>query len=57
MTITEKIAHRLETLKGSLKKRTGRVTGSRRPRAKGRTDQALGNVRQAGAKLRDALRH
>ncbi|HEY5018657.1 MAG TPA: CsbD family protein [Streptosporangiaceae bacterium] len=57
MTITEKIAHTFEMLKGSLKKRTGRVTGGRRPRAKGRTDQAMGNVKQAGAKLRDALRH
>ena len=34
-----------------------RLTGSRRLRAKGRADQAKGNLKQAGAKVKDALKH
>jgi uncharacterized protein YjbJ (UPF0337 family) len=57
MSIAEKIAHTAETLKGSLKKIAGRVTGSRRLRAEGRLDQAKGDVEQAGAKIKDASGH
>ena len=35
----------------------GRVTGSRRLRAEGRADQATGNIKQAGAKIKDASGH
>ena len=34
----------------------GRVTGSRRLRARGRRDRAKGNPKQAGAKIKDAFR-
>jgi uncharacterized protein YjbJ (UPF0337 family) len=57
MSIARKIAHKAEAVKGSFKKTAGRLTGSRRLRAKGRTDQAKGNLKQAGAKVKDALRH
>ena len=36
---------------------TFRVTGSRRLRAEGRAGQAKGNLKQAGAKAKYALRH
>ena len=54
MSIAEKIAHTTETFKGSVKKMAGRVTGSRRLRAEGRGDQAKGDIKQAGAKIKDA---
>ena len=54
MSIAEKIAHPAETFKGSVKKMAGRVTGSRRLRAEGRGDQAKGDIKQAGAKIKDA---
>ena len=57
MSIFKKIAHKAEALKGGAKKRVGRVSGSRRLRAEGRTDQAKGNIKQAGAKTKDAFRH
>jgi uncharacterized protein YjbJ (UPF0337 family) len=57
MSIFKKIAHKAEALKGGAKKRAGRITGSRRLRAEGRTDQAKGNLKQAGAKTKDAFRH
>ena len=57
MSISRKIAHKAEAVKGAFKKTTGRVTGNRRLRAEGRTDQAKGNLKQAGAKVKDAVKH
>jgi uncharacterized protein YjbJ (UPF0337 family) len=56
MSISRKIAHKAEAVKGALKKAVGRATGSRRLRSQGRRDQAKGNLRQAGAKTKDALK-
>jgi uncharacterized protein YjbJ (UPF0337 family) len=57
MSIAKKIAHTAETFKGNAKKMVGRVTGSRRLRAEGRGDQAKGDIKQAGAKIKDASGH
>ena len=57
MSISKKIAHKAQAVKGAFKKTAGRVTGSRRLRTEGRADQAKGNLKQAGAKAKDALRH
>ncbi|MGW3625422.1 CsbD family protein [Streptomyces sp. NPDC000880] len=57
MSIAKKIAHKAEAMKGGAKKTTGRATGSRRMRAEGRGDQVKGNIKQAGAKIKDAFRH
>jgi uncharacterized protein YjbJ (UPF0337 family) len=56
MSIFRKLAHKAEAMKGGAKKRAGRVTGSRRLRAEGRSDQVKGNLKQAGAKVKDAVR-
>jgi uncharacterized protein YjbJ (UPF0337 family) len=57
MSIAKKIAHKAEAVKGGAKKAAGRVTGSRRLRSEGRADQAKGNIKQAGAKTKDAFKH
>ena len=57
MSIPTKLAHKAEAVKGGAKKRVGRLTGNRRLRAEGRSDQAKGNTKQAGAKVKDAFRH
>jgi uncharacterized protein YjbJ (UPF0337 family) len=57
MSIAKKIAHKAEAMKGAVKKSVGRATGSRRLRSQGHRDQAKGNLKQAGAKTKDALRH
>jgi len=57
MSISKKIAHKAEAVKGTFKKTAGRLTGSRRLRAEGRADQAKGNLKQAGAKVKDAVKH
>lgn len=57
MSIAKKIAHKAEAVKGSAKRTVGRLTGSRRLRVEGRIDQAKGNIKQAGAKIKDATGH
>ena len=57
MSIAKKIAHKAEAVKGSAKKTAGRAVGSRRLRAEGRGDQVKGDTKQAGAKVKDALKH
>ncbi|MFQ6331855.1 CsbD family protein [Nocardia sp. CWNU-33] len=57
MSIGKKIAHKAEAAKGTAKKLLGRVTGSTRLRTEGRVDQATGNTKQAGAKMKDAFKH
>ena len=50
------IKHKAETAKGRAKKVTGRVTGNRRLKAEGRADQAKGNIKQAGDKIKNAFK-
>ena len=56
MSIAKKIAHKAEAVKGGAKKAAGRVTHNRRLKAEGHGDQAKGNLKQAGAKVKDALK-
>jgi uncharacterized protein YjbJ (UPF0337 family) len=57
MSISKKFAHKAEAVKGRLKRTTGRLTGSRRLRAEGSRDRFKGNMKQAGAKIKDAVKH
>jgi uncharacterized protein YjbJ (UPF0337 family) len=56
MSVARKLAHKAETVKGSVKRSAGRLTGSRRLRAEGRGDRVKGNMKQAGAKVKDAVK-
>ena len=56
MSAAEKIAHRAEAVKGAVMTIAGRVAGNRRLRARGRRDQAKGNIRQYGTKIKGAFR-
>nr|WP_084725666.1 CsbD family protein [Streptacidiphilus melanogenes] len=56
MSVAKKLAHKAEAVRGGAKKAAGRATGDRALEAEGRTDQVKGNTRQAGAKVKDALR-
>ncbi|MEU4118826.1 CsbD family protein [Kitasatospora sp. NPDC028055] len=57
MSIGKKAAHKAEEVKGSVKKTVGRATGDRVLEAEGRGDQAKGDLKQAGAKVKDAFKH
>ena len=56
MSIAKKFAHKAEAAKGSAKRTVGRLTGNRRLRAEGRNDRFKGNIKQAGAKVKDAVK-
>jgi uncharacterized protein YjbJ (UPF0337 family) len=57
MSIAKKIAHKAEAVKGHAKKTLGRLTSNRRLEAEGRGDQVKGDLKQAGAKTKDAFKH
>ena len=57
MSIGKKLAHKAEAIKGATKKYVGRATGNTRLRTEGRADQAKGNAKQAGAKVKDVFKH
>ncbi len=57
MSIGKKAAHKAEAVKGGVKKTVGRATGNRSLEAEGRGDQVKGNIKQAGAKVKDAFKH
>jgi uncharacterized protein YjbJ (UPF0337 family) len=52
MSIAKKLAHKAEAVKGGAKKRVGRLTGNRRLRAEGRSDQAKGTPNRPVRKSR-----
>jgi uncharacterized protein YjbJ (UPF0337 family) len=54
MSISTKIAHKAEAVKGGARRMAGRTTGSRRLRAESRADQAKGDIKQAGATVKEA---
>jgi uncharacterized protein YjbJ (UPF0337 family) len=54
--MAKKLAHKAEAVKGSVKRSVGRLTGNRRLRAEGRGDRVKGNMKQAGAKVKDAVK-
>jgi anti-anti-sigma factor len=57
MSILKKIRHKARTARGKTKKNTGRITGSRRLKAEGRTGQVTGEAGQATDKIKDAFKH
>ena len=57
MSILEKIRHKAQTAKGEAKLSTGRMTGNRRLRIKGRAGKAAGDARQAADKATGAVKH
>jgi uncharacterized protein YjbJ (UPF0337 family) len=48
--------HKAEELKGKGKAATGRATDDPELEAEGKTDQAKGNLKQAGEKIKDVLK-
>jgi uncharacterized protein YjbJ (UPF0337 family) len=56
MGTDDKINNKGEELKGKTKKTVGHATGNERLEAEGHADQAKGNLKQAGEKIKDAFR-
>ena len=56
MSIGNKFANKTEAVKGATKKYFGRATGNTRLRTEGRVEQAKGNTKQVGAKVKDVFK-
>jgi uncharacterized protein YjbJ (UPF0337 family) len=56
MSGIDKAKDKAEELQGQGKQEVGRATGDRDLEAEGKKDQAKGSLKQAGEKVKDALR-
>ena len=56
MGLGKKAKNKAKVLKGHGKKGAGKVTGSKRLKAEGRSDKAVGNFKNAGEKVKDAVK-
>ena len=56
MANEDKVANKVTELKGKAKKETGKAIGNEQMEAEGKTDQAKGNIKQAGEKVKDAFK-
>ncbi|MFE9789998.1 CsbD family protein [Nocardia salmonicida] len=56
MSTSKKIANSFVANKGRMKKVVGRAIGNPRLEAEGRAEQIRGNLKQAGAKIKDAFK-
>ncbi len=55
MSGLDKAKNKVEELKGEGKEQVGDATGDRDLQAEGQSDQAKGNLKQAGEKVKDAF--
>ena len=56
MATEDKAAHKATEVKGKVKEGVGQATDNPDLEAEGQTDQAKGNLKQAGDKVKDAFK-
>ncbi len=56
MSAEDKIKNKVEELRGKGKEAVGRATDDPDLEAEGRADQARGNIKQAGEKIKDVFK-
>jgi uncharacterized protein YjbJ (UPF0337 family) len=56
MAVVDKAKNSAQKTKGKVKEAAGKVTGNDSLRAKGKTDQRKGDLKQAGEKVKDAFK-
>ena len=56
MSAMDKIKNKTEELTGQGKEHVGRATGNEQLEAEGHKDQATGNLKQAGEKVKDVFK-
>ena len=56
MSFVDKFRDKTQVLRGRIKRNTGEVTCNRRLQAEGSADEVIGNLKQAGEKVKDAFR-
>ena len=56
MSAMDKLSNKAEELQGQAKEKVGGATGDEDLQAEGQADQAKGDVKQAGEKIKDVFR-
>ncbi|MEU5211743.1 CsbD family protein [Streptomyces sp. NPDC020742] len=56
MTTDKKVSAKADQAKGAVKETAGRAVGNERLTAEGRAERAKGDLREAGHKVRDAMK-
>ena len=56
MSFADKFRDKVQVLRGRVKRNTGEVIGNPRLQAEGSADEVMGNLKQAGEKVKDAFR-
>ncbi len=56
MSTTDKAKNKAQEVKGRIKEAAGKATDDRSLETKGKADQAAGNLKQAGEKVKDAVK-
>ena len=56
MSAEDKVKNTAEQAKGKVKEGLGKATGDESLEAEGHGDQVIGNLKQAGEKVKDALK-
>jgi uncharacterized protein YjbJ (UPF0337 family) len=56
MATEDKAANKATETKGKIKEETGKAIGNEQMEAEGKADQAKGNLKQAGEKVKDAFK-
>ena len=56
MATSDKARNTAQQAKGKLKETVGKVSGNDKLRAEGKADQVKGDIKQAGEKLKDAVK-
>ena len=56
MSATDKAKDKVQAAKGTVKEKAGKATKDRSLQAKGKADKGSGNLKQAGEKLKDAVK-
>jgi uncharacterized protein YjbJ (UPF0337 family) len=57
VSFADKFRDKAQVLRGRIKRNTGDVTGNRRLQAEGSADKMMGNLKQAGEKVKDAVKN
>ncbi len=57
MSTTDKAKNKTQEVTGKIKEKVGTATGDHDLEATGKADQSKGNLKQAGEKVKDALKH
>jgi uncharacterized protein YjbJ (UPF0337 family) len=56
VSFADKFRDKAQVLRGRLKRNTGELIDDRRLQAEGRADEVMGNLKQAGEKVKDVFR-